>query len=233
MPHDPQPHLWDGPGGPFEGVLVRPDGPPRGAVLIYPTVMGPGPLETRVAQRLAADGRLALVADVYGRERHPRGEWDAARAQMDAQNADRPLLAQRVRAAFDALLALDGVEPARTAAFGYCFGGKCALDLARSGAPVAGIVGFHAVLDPPPGAAPERIAAKVLLTHGWDDPLAAPDAVLALAAELTAAGAEWQLHAYGGTVHAFTNPGRPEMYSEAADRRSWRAATDFLDEVLG
>ena len=97
---------------------------------------------------------------------------------------------------------------------GYCFGGMCALDLARSGADIAAAVSFHGLFDPP-GLPPEKISAKVVAFHGWDDPMVPPDKVVALGQELTEAGADWQIHAYGHVGHGFTNP----HASELADRR--------------
>ena len=223
---------WAGPGGPFEGHLAfQPGREVRPGVLIAPTIRGVSDLERAIADRLAGRGYVALVADLYGPRHYPL-TTETARPLMDALNADRPLLAARMAAAFDALRQRGNVDPERTAAFGYCFGGKCVLDLARAGEPVKGVASFHGLLDPPPGGT-GPIAAKVLAMHGWDDPLAPPDAVLAFAREMTGAGADWQLHAYGHTVHGFTNPGHGDAYSPVADARSWTAAMDFLDELFG
>jgi dienelactone hydrolase len=119
---------------------------------------------------------------------------------------------------------------------GFCFGGLCALDFARANTGVRGVVSFHGLLKPS-GFTEPKVTAKVLMMHGFDDPLAPPDDVLAVAREFTAAGADWQLHAYGQTVHAFTNPMAHNrdsglQYDEAADRRSWHTLIQFLDEVL-
>lgn len=224
-------HVWAGPGGPFEGHLAFEAGrDARPGVLIAPTVMGVSDLERGIAARLAGRGYVALVADLYGQGRHPE-TMEEARPKMDALNADRPLLAARMAAAFDALRERSNVDPERTAVFGYCFGGKCALDLARSGEPVKGVVTFHGLLDPPPQGHAE-ITAKVLVTHGWDDPLATPEDVTAFAREMTEAKVDWQLLAFGHTVHAFTNPKREGMYSPVADKRAWTAAMSFLDELF-
>jgi dienelactone hydrolase len=113
----------------------------------------------------------------------------------------------------------------------------CALDLARSGADVRGVISFHGLLTPPDNLDGQSISSKVLVLHGYDDPMARPEAMTALAEELSAAGADWQIHAYGNTVHAFTNPMAQDaafgtVYSATADHRSWRAAREFLAEVL-
>jgi dienelactone hydrolase len=123
------------------------------------------------------------------------------------------------------------------AAIGFCFGGLCVLDLARTGEDLAGIVSFHGLFGSPGNTAGNTIRAKILVCHGWDDPMATPDQVLGLAEELTGQGADWQMHAYGKTMHAFTNPeandpGFGTVYSERADRRSWAAMTNFLNEIF-
>jgi len=204
---------------------------PRPLVLVAGTFMGRTRFEESKARSLAELGYVAVAIDLYGVDHWPAG-MEQARIAMDALNADRAELKGRLRAALDAALAAGTpIDPAKIAAIGFCFGGKCVLDLARSGANVAGVVSFHGLYDAPPfpnGA----IKAKILALHGWDDPLAPPEAVLALAREMTEAGADWQVHAYGHTVHGFTNPAREGMYSPVADARSWQAMANFLGEVL-
>mgnify|MGYP001587342207 CR=1 FL=1 len=233
--------VYDGPGGPFEGVAafdaswdqLRP------GVMIVPNVLGEKEQDRVVAERLAALGYVGFVADTYGQgKRTARGAPDST-VYMDQLNADRPLLRDRLHASVAALKALPQVDGAKTAAIGYCFGGKSVIDLARSGGDVMGIVAFHGIFDPPGYDYPRPIAAKLLICHGWNDPLAPPAAVTALAAELTEAGADWQLHGYGNAGHAFSDPSmkdspRPGFgYDEAADRRSWQAMRDFLGELFG
>jgi dienelactone hydrolase len=119
---------------------------------------------------------------------------------------------------------------------GFCFGGLCVLDLARSGADVRGVISFHGLLKPN-DLAPHAVKANILALHGYDDPMAPPEEVLAFGREFTAARADWQLHAYGNTVHAFTNPEASDasgglLYDAKADRRSWGSLMQFLEEVL-
>jgi dienelactone hydrolase len=204
---------------------------PRPVVLIAGTFMGRSAFEEGKARSLAELGYVAVAIDLYGVENWP-ATADEARAQMDALNADRGELKTRLFAALDTALGSGGpVDPARVAAIGFCFGGKCVLDLARSGADVAGVVSFHGLYDPPPFGQ-DGIKAKILVLHGWDDPLDPPETVLGLARELTDAGADWQVHAYGLTGHAFTNPAREGMYSPVFDKRSWQAMRNFLDEIF-
>ncbi|MFL9840918.1 dienelactone hydrolase family protein [Sphingomonas sp. ST-64] len=233
--------VYDGPGGPFEGVAVV-DGDwdtPRPGVLIVPNVLGEKEQDRVTAERIAGLGYAALVADLYGQGKRTTRDSPDPAMYMNHLNADRPLLRDRLFASVAALHALPQVDAARTAAIGYCFGGKAVIDLARAGGDVLGVVAFHGIFDPPGYDYPCPIGAKLLVCHGWDDPLATPDAVTALAAELTGAGADWQLHGYGGAGHGFTDASmtgstRPGFgYDANADRRSWAAMTGFLAEVFG
>lgn len=219
-----------------EAYVARPVGTgPHPAVLIAPTVRGPTPLEYRKADALAADGYIAIVIDHYGRDQRDLGE--RAFALMNALLADRATLRRQLLDTLAFAKGLDGVDQARIAIIGYCFGGLCALDLARTGTDeVKGAAAIHGVFQPPELGPQPPIRAKILVLHGWDDPLATPDAVLGLTKELTEAGADWQLHAYGHTVHGFTNPdanvaGRI-VYSALADTRANAALAQFLGEIL-
>ena len=188
-------------------------------------------------ERLAGSGYLAFALDVYGKGIRGEETGDNS-ALMNPLLADRALLRRRLLAGFQTAASHSLADASRMAALGYCFGGLCALDLARA-APdgLKAAISFHGALAPP-NLEPQRpIAASILLLHGWEDRYAPPSDVLAIARELTEAGADWQLHAYGHAQHAFTFPGvhMPErglMYNAAADRRSWAAMQAFLAERL-
>ena len=128
---------------------------------------------------------------------------------------DRKLLLKRLQAGLATAKAMPIIDAHRIAIMGFCFGGLCALDLARSDADIRGAVSFHGMLKPS-GLTEPKVRAKVLMLHGYDDPMAPPEDVLAIAKEFTDAGADWQLHAYGHTVHAFTNP-RPTIAAAACN----------------
>lgn len=218
----------------LEGMLVSEGFESRPAILILPTIMGRSDLELGFARRLVGLGYTAMVADLYGAVGLPREE---CRERMNALLSDRPRLQDRLLAVLDAFGTQPEVQEDRIAAIGYCFGGLCALDLARTGADIRGVASFHGLFTPPGNREGTPIKAKVIAFHGWDDPMAPPASVDALGAELTEAGADWQIHAYGGVMHGFTNPAAndPERglaYNANADRRSWVALTDFLAEVL-
>jgi dienelactone hydrolase len=222
----------------LEGLLVWDDmfSGPRPAVAISHTWAGRTEFEQDRAASLARLGYVGFAIDMYGKG--VRGSTpEENTALMTPLMQDRELLQGRITTAVAALRAQPEVDSARVAAMGYCFGGLCALDLARSGSDVRGVASFHGLFDPPGNTAGNSITARVLCLHGYDDPMAQPAAMLELASELTAAGADWQVHAYGNTVHAFTNPAadNPDMgtvYNEAADRRSWAALQNFLEEIF-
>jgi dienelactone hydrolase len=161
------------------------------------------------------------------------------RDRMNALRDDRPALRARVRAGFDALAALPEVDPGKIVAIGYCFGGGCVLELARMGAPAAGFVSFHGLLDTTLPAAPGAIKGPILAMTGVLDPIVPLEQVKAFEEEMQRAGADWRLVTYGNAGHSFTNADmrkgeRPGFEHEArADARSWRALLDFMDEVLG
>lgn len=238
MPIQRETIIYDGPGGPFEGLAVADSawGAPRPGVMVVPNVLGTKEADFVTAEQLAALGYAAFVVDLYGQgKRATREDADPARF-MNALNADRPLLRDRLLASLAAMKALASVDGERSAAIGYCFGGKSVLDLARAGGEVLGVVSFHGIYDPP-GYAVEAIEAKILVCHGWDDPLAPPDSVAGLAGELTEAGADWQILAFGHAGHGFTDPSadmreRGVVYEEKANLRSWAAMEIFLGEIF-
>jgi dienelactone hydrolase len=222
-----------------EGYVARPaDGGPAPCVLVAHQWAGLSEAERDTADRFAALGYVGFAIDVYGKGR--RGDLGGDNsALMNPFLADRAALRQRLLAAVDAAAALPGVDPARIAMLGYCFGGLCALDVARSGTDkVKGAVSVHGIFAAPNLGPQPRIHTKVLILHGWEDPMATPEATVGVAKELTDAGADWQLHAYGHAMHSFTHhaanaPERGVKYDANADRRSWAAATTFMAEVIG
>lgn len=206
---------------------------PLPAVLIAPAFGGRSPFEEERAEDLAKLGYAALAIDYYGDGRRA-GSEEEAYTWMGELNADRALLARRMVSALNALKALPMVDPDRIGAMGYCFGGKCVLDLARTGERFEAAITLHGVYDAPAIAA-SPILPSVLILHGWDDPLATPPELLALTQELSERCKDWQLMAFGHTGHSFTNPrvNQPDhgmMFSEQATKRSWKALTDFLEE---
>jgi len=209
---------------------------PRPAVAVAHAFGGRGEHECERARQLAAMGYVGFALDVYGKGVLARDVAESMELMTPLLN-DRALLLRRMSAGLDALRVQPEVDGARMAAVGYCFGGLCVLDLARSGADVRGVASFHGMFDPPTTASAAAINAKILILHGWSDPMVLPQDVVNLGAELTNAKADWQIHGYGGTLHGFTQPtsidhARGVVYDPRAERRSWQALENFLDEVL-
>jgi dienelactone hydrolase len=215
---------------PFAGV--------RPGVVLFPDARGIGDHAIECAERLAPTGIAVLVADLYGEGLTAHSMEQAGRLMGDLR-ADVARWRGRAEAARQALSQQTSVDPEQIAAIGYCFGGSTALELARSGAPLAAVVSFHGGLASPRPQDAARIKAKVLVCHGAADPLVPPAQVAAFESEMMKTSVDWQLHVYGGAVHAFTNPaadtaGTPALaYNAAADRRSWAAMLDLFREVFG
>lgn len=226
-------------GNGFEGLLAWDDSArrPRPGIIVAHTIAGRSSHEESRAIRLAESGYVGFAIDVYGKGTRST-DAERNRAMMDALRDDRPELQKRLLAALDCLREQAEVDSDRTAAIGFCFGGLSVLDLARTGTDLDGVVSLHGIFAPPGNTEGNRVQAKVLALHGWEDPLAKPDDVLGLATELTGMGADWQIHAYGNTTHAFTNPAADDWeagkkYNADADRRSWTATMNFLAELFG
>ena len=209
----------------------------RPAVLIIHDWLGVSEYQKSRAEQLAALGYIALAADIYGKGVRPANAQEAS-AAAGKFYADRQLYRARARAGLDFLMGRPEADPSRVAVIGYCFGGAGALELARSGAPLKGVVTFHGSLTTPTPADAKNIKAKVLVLHGADDPYVKQEDVKAFMDEMRNAGVDWQLVQYSGAVHSFTDKragndnSKGAAYNEAADRRSWRAMRDFFDEVF-
>jgi dienelactone hydrolase len=222
----------------LEGYLAWDDAAPaaRPGVMVCHAWGGRGEFENGKVRELAGLGYVGFALDLYGKGvRGKSAEENSKLMQPFLQ--DRAMLQNRLQRSLRVMREQFEVDAARVAAVGFCFGGLCVLDLARSGAELAGVVSFHGLFGAPGNTAGNSIRAKVLVLHGWDDPMATPEAAVALGKELTALGADWQLHAYGNTMHAFTNPqandpARGTVYNAAAERRSWLEMRNFLDEIF-
>ena len=217
--------------------IGRRDGEARPTIILVPTVMGVSDLEKSFGRQLVELGYNAFVADLFGKKFHgaPR---DTMFAEMTRLRADRAALRRRLQHVLATAREVDEVQSDQIVVAGYCFGGQCALDLARSGADIAAAVSFHGLFDPP-GLPPQQISAKLVAYHGWDDPMVPPEKVVALGQELTEAGADWQIHAYGNVGHGFTNPHASELqidgvaYNALAAERSWTSFISLLEELFG
>ena len=221
------------------GYLARPakaKGKVPGVLIIHQW-MGLTDHERRTADALAKLGYVALAGDIFGEGVAPRNTQEAGALAM-RYKGDRVLYQARIRAGLEALKAQPGVDPARLAVIGFCFGGTGALEAARGGLPVVGVVSFHGGLDSPADRPVAPIQARILVCHGADDPFVPAKDVAAFQDEMRKAKADYTFIAYAGAVHAFTqkeagdDPAKGAAYQEAAARRSWRHMQDFFAEVF-
>lgn len=209
---------------------------PQPCILVAHDWGGRNDFACEKARLLAQLGYVGFALDMYGHAEQTEDKTKK-RALMTPFLQDRSLLARRILAAYQHVTELPFVNPHKIAAIGYCFGGLCVLDLARQGACVKGVASFHGMLYPPLEQIIHRIKSKVLILHGYDDPLCKPNELDAFAREMTKAQTDWQLHIYGNTLHSFTNPKAddPSMglkYEKQAEHRSWQATLQFLDACL-
>lgn len=224
----------------LEGYLARPagdDGAPRPAVLIVHDWFGVTDHVRVRAEMLARLGYVALAADIFGADVRPSSDEEAA-GVAGGFYGDLPLFHSRLSANLDRLRAEPGVDPARIGVIGYCFGGSGALELARTGAEVAGVVAFHGGLGTSAPAAENAVQAAVLVLTGAEDPMVPAAAVQIFEDEMRSAQVQdWQVVTYSGAMHAFAVPGTdaPTMgvqFQATANRRSWTAMQDFFAETL-
>jgi dienelactone hydrolase len=222
----------------LEGYCALDDSKPgkKPAVIVMHDWSGRNDFACQKAEQLAELGYVGFALDMYGMGRVGK-TTEEKQALMKPLAADRALLRQRVLAAYEAVIKLDIVNTARIGAMGFCFGGLCALDLARSGAEVKGVVSLHGLLSAPQELPHKKIRSKVLVLHGHDDPMVPPEQVAAFEKEMTEAGVDWQVHVYGNTQHGFTNPVAhdPNMglaYNNLADKRSWISTREFFAEIF-
>ena len=208
----------------------------RPAVLINHTWAGRDDFVAEKAKKIAALGYVAFAVDMYGKGVLGTTAEENAKLMQPFMD-DRQMLAKRLQAALYAVKLLPWVDDSKVAAMGFCFGGLCALDLARTGADLKGVVSFHGLLGAPDNAHGNSIKAKILVLHGHDDPMGPVEQVIAFEEEMTNAGVDWQFHTFGNTLHAFTNPAanNPDfgtVFQPDADRRSWLLMENFLTEIF-
>lgn len=209
-------------------------GGPQPAVMVYHGWEGRSEAQVECARSLANLGYVGFACDLYGKG--IRGDLSADNSALIAPFLkDRARLRDRLIGTLKFVRSLPEVNPNKVAAIGFCFGGLCALDLARTGVDVRAVASFHGLFGKPEGIPAAPIQAKVIAFHGWDDPMVPPAEVVTLGRELTEAGADWQIHAYGQTMHAFMARGanRPEagiQYNERSARRAWASMVAFLAE---
>lgn len=206
------------------------------AVLIIHQWTGLSENEKMRARMLAELGYNVFAADIYGKGIRPQPP--AAGQEAGKYKSDRKLYRERMLSALDVLCKDPHTDPTKVAAIGYCFGGTGAIELARSGAMVKGVVSFHGGLDSPSPADGKNIKGKVLALHGADDPFVPAKDVAAFEKEMQDAKVDYKLVQYPGAVHAFTQKAagndnsKGAAYNEAADKASWEEMKAFFDRLF-
>lgn len=223
-------------GNPFDVFVAKPDGAgPRPAVLVVHAFGGRDAFAEAKAKALAELGFVGAAIDLYGVGKRGK-DRASSQALMGELMSEPASLRKRLAAAFERVCELPGVDKQRLGAIGFCFGGMCSLLMARMGLALRGVVSFHGLLKI--GAQlPDKVQAKLLVLHGQDDPMVPPADVAAFAEEMKRIHADWQLHAYPGVVHSFTNPAANDanfgtVYNADADRRSWIEMRRFFEDVF-
>lgn len=225
----------------FNGVLVYDDSvkTPRPGLVLVPNWMGVSAPAVKQAAEIAGTQYILFVSDMYGREIRPKNAEDAGKA-AGAVKGDRKLMRARVNKALE-VLRTEGkavnLDEKKLGAIGFCFGGTSVLELARSGANVAGVVSFHGGLDAPMPATEKGLTAKVLALHGAEDPMVPAAEVQGFEDEMRKAKADWELVSYGGAVHGFTDPDAnmpgQVQYDAKVAKRAFKAMNDFFAEAFG
>lgn len=209
----------------------------RPGVLVIPEWWGLNDYARSRAKQLAELGYVAMAVDIYGDGYSTTDPAEAGQRAGQFKN-DRQLLRARANAALDELKKNANVNPAQTAAIGYCFGGMTVLELARSGADIKGVVSFHGSLDSPSPEDGKNIKASVLVLHGADDPFISAADMEAFQKELRDSDVDWQLIIYSNANHGFTNTDSQKLkmdgvgYNKNADKRSWKAMKLFFKEIF-
>jgi dienelactone hydrolase len=215
------------------GLLFRPAGKPRAAILVYPTIMNQEGVVLEKAASLAEHGYLAFMADFYGKNPEDFGQSREFAAEIRPQPQD---FRRRIRQAIGSLVSLPEAEGLPLGAIGFCMGGGAVLELAREGAPLDVVVSFHGLLQTDLPAEPGKVTARILVCHGDADPAVPRSQVIGFWEEMDGAGANWHFHSYSGVKHGFTNPAPPlnpaVAYDASADRQSWAAMFEMFDEVF-
>jgi dienelactone hydrolase len=208
----------------------------RPGILVVHEWLGLNDHAKKRAEMLAELGYVAFACDMYGKGVRAAGPQDGPKLSAPFKD-DRKLMRARANAGLDVLRKHAKVDGTKLGAIGFCFGGTTALELARAGTNLRGVVAFHAGLSTPMPAQPGQVKAKILVCHGGDDPFVPPKEVQAFQDEMNKAGASLKLITYGGAVHSFTNPAANDKahgvaYNAEADRESWKAMKVFFAEVL-
>lgn len=190
------------------------------------------------ARYFAEQGYLGFAVDLYGKDKRGSYQNRALNQHLFGELLhDRRVIVPRLQAGLNCAISLGNVDTSRILAIGFSMGGLSVLDLARSGANILAVISVYGIFTPPNYQSNNKITAKVLALHGYDDPSATPKSMMEFATEMTARKVDWQLHVFGNTMHAFTNPEAHDpnvgaVYNPTNDKRTWEIVDNFVKEVF-
>jgi len=222
----------------YTGYLADDDkrGPNRPGILVCHQGNGLVDHAKERARMLAELGYVAFALDMYGQV---ASNMQEAMSWLQALVANPAELRKRAEAGLGVLRDQPNVDKKRLAAIGYCFGGGVVLEMARSVPGLACVVAFHPGLTGQPAKDDRKIACKVMVCAGVDDPLIPSEAREQFIKLMKDVGADWQLLTYGRAGHSFTDKAVDQMnmagfgYNAEADKRSWSSMRALFDETMG
>jgi len=183
--------------------------------------------EIKRANMLAEEGYAVFAADLFGKGIRPTEDKDKKQHTGELYQ-DRQKMRQLLNGALNKAVEL-GANRQQVVVIGYCFGGAAALEMARSGEALQGVVSFHGGLKTPSGQDYANSATEILILHGADDKAISMQEFAELSNELEAFNVPNEMIAYGGADHAFTVFGI-DRYHAQADEKSWQRLLQFLNE---
>lgn len=221
----------------LEATVIYPVSPgKKPLVFIFPPWEGKGSFVEGFAEKLAALGYIGCAMDPYGKGCFGRTREECSALMTPFMNNRKKNL-QRILSYQHLLSKLVDVDEERMGAVGFCFGGLCALDLARSGAKIRGVVSFHGLLNKGFSYADKSITSKVLVCHGYKDPMVSPQDLLAFTQEMEEQGVDFQVHIFGEAMHAFThpeanNPSLGTLFHKISSQRAELLMKNFFSEIF-
>lgn len=233
-----RPLEWEHDSATYSGYVVYDDaGANRPGLVMVPNWMGVNEAAVEVARQVAGDDYVVLVADLFGKGVHPKDHAEAKIQVVKARQSPGGPLARLSKAVAVLKQQADHAPllAGKIGAFGFCFGGSTVLDLARSGADVAGVVSLHGGLQSSIEAAPGTVKASVLVLNGAEDSSVSDEHIATFEKQMDAAGADWQFVDFSGAKHCFATKGENAgncVYDERTAKRAFRMMEDFFGEVF-
>lgn len=213
----------------LNGLVTSNAGKNLPGMLILPAWMGIDDEAKTAALDLQKQGYIAFVADIYGKGNIPT-DFASAGKIAGQFKTDYALYQKRISLALEQLKKA-GANSSKLAVIGYCFGGTGALETARAGFDVNGVVSIHGGLAKATDRPNNPIKAKVLVENPAEDKGVTKEIYDQLVQEMKDGKADWQIITYANCGHTFTNPSSKE-YNEVMAKRAWNHTLLFLAEVL-